>query len=110
MRRMKTPADLQSEPEWHGRLIAMCTALRSDGDAERMEIHAKAWNLLRDSLLCALGREARRHRSVTREDLEDVEDVVSAKALDLLSRSENEVSLQPESSLVARAQRVHFQC
>lgn len=85
IRRMKTPVDLQTEPQWPGRLINMCAALRSAAEAERCELRAKVWNLLRDSLFTALRREAPRHRSVAREDLEDV---ASAKALDLLARSE----------------------
>lgn len=63
----------------------MCGSLRKSAGPGRQETRTRLWILLRDSLLCALRREAPRHRSVTREDLEDL---ASAKALDLLSRAE----------------------
>ena len=82
---MKTPNDLRAEPRWPLRLIEMCGSLRQAAGPGRDEVRTRLWILLRDGLLCALRRESSRHRSVTRDDLEDL---ASAKALDLLARAE----------------------
>lgn len=79
------PTDVGAEPQWPRYVVSLCEALRTTGGASRTELRARLWNLLRDGLLAALRREISRFRHATREDLEDL---ASAKALDLLSRAE----------------------
>lgn len=82
---MQTSSAYRTEPLWPGRLIALCVALARASAAERAELRTRAWVLLRDCLHAMLRQEARRFPGVGAEDLEDV---ASAKALDLLLRAE----------------------
>ncbi len=63
----------------------LCAALARARDSERSDLRARTWVLLRDCLHALLRQEAARFRGVTAEDLDDV---ASAKALDLLTRAE----------------------
>src|SRR5262249_45355455 len=73
------------EPQWPVRLITLCRAVGTTtafaGSGDRNDL----WVLLRDCLLAAISAEACRFRGVTRED---VQDLASNKALELLRRAE----------------------
>lgn len=73
------------EAEWPSRLVEICASLRAAGGLASTESRARAWILLRDVLHASLRRESARFRSVTPEDIDDV---ASTKALDLLTRAE----------------------
>lgn len=66
-------------------VLSLCERLREPDDPSRAELRARLWVLLRDALGLALRRESARFRGVTREDLEDL---ASTKALEILSRLE----------------------
>lgn len=82
---MSTPSAYRTEPQWPGRLIGICAALARARDPERPALRTSAWVLLRDCLHSMLRQEAARFPGTVAEDLEDV---ASAKALDLLARAE----------------------
>ncbi len=75
-----------AEPRWPHHAIALCAAIRSDAAPEaRARVWALLWNLLRDVLFANLRQEAARFHTASREDLEDL---ASNKALELLARAE----------------------
>lgn len=82
---MPTPSAYRTEPQWPGRLIGICAELARAREPERSGLRVHAWVLLRDCLHSMLRQEAARFPGATPEDLEDV---ASAKALDLLLRAE----------------------
>ncbi len=82
---MTPPGVYRSEPQWPARLIEICVALPRADAAERSDLRIRAWVLLRDCLHSMLRQESARFSGMSPEDLEDV---ASAKALDLLTRVE----------------------
>src|SRR5215831_4111430 len=75
-------------PRWPLRLVALCRKLAPMSPGMRAadaEGRSEAWVLLRDALLRFLRHHASQAKEVTQEDLEDL---ASAKALDLVSRAE----------------------
>lgn len=82
---MRPSSVYRTEPQWPGRLIELCAALARAHAADRQDLRTRAWVLLRDCLHCMLREDARRFPGVGAEDLEDL---ASAKALDLLLRAE----------------------
>lgn len=82
---------IASDAQWPDHLLALCRrigpspgvgALPPASEAER----SAAWVALRDALARFLRSQARRFRGVSSDDLEDL---ASAKALDLVSRAES---------------------
>ncbi len=82
---MSYPPHAGVEPRWPIRLIALCSAVRKGAGSGCPEPREELWVLLRDSLLLAITREAARYRGIGREDIHDL---ASAKALELVSRAE----------------------
>jgi RNA polymerase sigma factor (sigma-70 family) len=83
--------DVVIEPRWPDHLLGLCRSVSPDGGGrgsgpERQAQRSAAWIGLRDALVRFLRRDARRFTSLSKEDLEDL---ASTKALELLSRAES---------------------
>jgi RNA polymerase sigma factor (sigma-70 family) len=78
-----TPAAL---PQWADRVGPLVQALASAGRSERQGRRAELWQLLHAALFGALRAQAGRIAPVTQEDLEDL---ASGKALELLQQAED---------------------
>jgi RNA polymerase sigma factor (sigma-70 family) len=78
-------SDLAPSARWPARLAELCRELRAGG-GQREAARTEAWVLIRD----ALARYLRAHvRRVSGTQPEDVEDLASAKALEVLTRAES---------------------
>lgn len=80
---MNPELDPETQAQWPRRLVALCDEVR--GRAPEPSTRAMLWNLLRDSLHSMLRHES---KSFPGTRLPDLEDLASAKALDLLLRAE----------------------
>lgn len=81
---METPA-LSPAARWPHRLVELCASLRA-GPGTRDSARAEAWLLVREALLRYIRCYASRFRAAGPEDIEDL---ASAKALELLTRAES---------------------
>ncbi len=75
-----------ASPRWPGRLQALAAVLRSGADDDARRTREQIWVLLYSALTMCFRSRAGRVYGLIREDLEDL---ISDKALDLLRRLEN---------------------
>jgi len=75
-------------PRWPSRLPELCASLRSSESAARQAIRSEIWLVLHAALMASLRARAAR---VVRASREDLEDVASSKALELLASAESGV-------------------
>lgn len=82
--RMDVVSEVPNSPGWPSVLMELCLRLRN-GSADRDALRARLWAILRESLLTALRRQLATRSSL---DIEDISDLASTKALELLRRAE----------------------